>query len=270
LEDPNYILTNEDTYFSPKKDRSKLILNPSFRFFIPFIRIVLNSSALSKKGKYGNEEWTLSSLRILRVLENAGVEFEISGLKNLSSFDGPAVFIANHMSTLETNILPALIEPFKDVTFIVKQELLNVPFFGNVLKTRNPIVVGRSNPREDFIQVLNQGEKILRGGRSIIIFPQRTRSQIFIPESFNSLGVKLAKKTGSVVIPIALVTDAWGNGRLFKEFGKIDPAKRVHFCFGNPIKINSNGSREHLDIIEFIKTKLIEWNRSDCLYNSAK
>ncbi len=270
MEDPKYILTNEDNYISPKKDRANLILNPSIRFFIPFIKIILDSSALSNKGKYGNEEWILSSLRILRALENAGVEFEVTGLKKLSSFDGPAVFIANHMSTLETNILPVLIEPFKDVTFIVKQELLNVPFFGNVLKTRNPIVVGRSNPREDFIQVLNQGEKILRDGRSIIIFPQRTRSQIFIPESFNSLGVKLAKKTGSVVIPIALVTDAWGNGRLFKEFGKIDPAKKVHFCFGNPIKIKSNGSQEHLDIIEFIKTKLIEWNRSDCLSNSVK
>jgi 1-acyl-sn-glycerol-3-phosphate acyltransferase len=39
-------------------------------------------------------------------LENVGVRFEITGLDNLKSFEGPAVFIANHMSTLETFVLP--------------------------------------------------------------------------------------------------------------------------------------------------------------------
>jgi 1-acyl-sn-glycerol-3-phosphate acyltransferase len=264
------ILSSGDTYTSPEKEKPNLFTNASIKFFVTFIKIILNSSSLAKKGKYGNVEWALSSLKILRALENVGIEFEITGLKNLSSFEGPAVFIANHMSTLETNILPILIEPVKDATFVVKQELLNVPFFGNILKTRNPIVVGRSNPREDFVQVLSQGEKILKDGRSIIIFPQRTRSQFFIPESFNSLGIKLAKKTNAYVVPIALVTDAWGNGKLFKEFGKINPDKKVYFSFGTPIKINSNGSNEHLMVVDFIKSKLIEWDRFDCLANSYK
>ena len=265
LSNQKHILTSEDTYLSPSQKNKSLLKNASMNFFFHFIKIVINSGLSAKRGKYGNNEWIASSLRILKALESVGVEFEISGLKNLTSFDGPALFISNHMSTLETNVLPALIEPYKDVTFVVKQELLNVPFFGKVLKTRKPIIVGRSNPREDFVQVINQGLKILNEGRSIIIFPQRTRSNIFNPVSFNSLGIKLAKKAGINVIPTALATDAWGNGKVFKEFGKIDPEKKVHFCFGKPFKIESNGNKEHLEVLNFIKNKLIEWNRQDCL-----
>jgi 1-acyl-sn-glycerol-3-phosphate acyltransferase len=261
----DYILTSEDTYHTSSKRSRSLFKNPSLNFFIHFIKIVIDSGLLAKKGQYGNTEWVKSSLRILKALENAGVEFDISGLNNLASFEGPAVFISNHMSTLETNVLPVLIEPFKDVTFVVKQELLNVPFFGKVLKTRNPIIVGRSNPREDFIQVINEGTKILKEGRSIIIFPQRTRSTVFDPESFNTLGIKLAKKADIQIIPTALVTDAWGNGKIFKEFGKIDPAKKVHFCFGKPLKIESNGNKEHIEVLDFIKNKLVDWKRQDCL-----
>lgn len=260
-----HILTSEDTYRTSVKKSRRFLINPSFSFFRRFIKIVIESGVLAMKGKYGNSEWIASSLKILRALENVGIEFDISGLKNITSLEGPAVFISNHMSTLETNILPVLIEPFKDVTFVVKQELLNVPFFGKVLKTRNPILVGRSNPREDFVQVINQGVQILKEGRSIIIFPQRTRSKTFDLESFNSLGVKLAKKAGISVIPTALVTDAWGNGKIFKEFGKIDPTKKVHFCFGKPLKIELNGNKVHLEVLDFIKSKLLVWNRQDCL-----
>ena len=55
------------------------------------------------------------------------------------------------------------------------------------------------------------------------------------------------------------MTDAWGNGKVFKEFGKIDPRKKVHFCFGKPLKIESNGSKEHNEVLDFIKNKLLEW-----------
>jgi 1-acyl-sn-glycerol-3-phosphate acyltransferase len=260
-----HILTSGDAYHTSSKRGKSFFSNPSISFFRRFVKIVIDSGLLAKKGKYGNSEWIDSSLRVLKALEDAGVEFDITGLKNITSFEGPAVFISNHMSTMETNILPVLIEPYKDVTFVVKEELLKVPFFGKILKTRNPIVVGRSNPREDFVQVINQGLQILSEGRSIIIFPQRTRSKIFEPESFNSLGIKLAKKAGITIIPVALVTDAWGNGKVFKEFGKIDPFKIVHICFGKPLKIESNGNKEHNEVLNFIKNKLKEWNRQDCL-----
>jgi 1-acyl-sn-glycerol-3-phosphate acyltransferase len=163
------------------------------------------------------------------------------------------------MSTLETFVLPAIISQFKDVTFVVKQSLIDYPIFKHVMRSRDPITVGRSNPRDDLKAVLEGGAERLKAGRSIIIFPQTTRTPVFDPGSFNTIGVKLAKKAGVPVIPVALKTDAWSNGRILKDFGRILPSRSVHFAFGKPIRIMGRGNEEHAAIIEFIGSKLKEW-----------
>lgn len=254
---------DSDTYTSPKHKRA---LFPSLKFFTKLIGIIIRSGTMAKQGRYKSVEWSDSSVDILEALESSGISLEVTGLKNIEKAEGSVLFLSNHMSTLETVVLPSMIQPVKEVTFVVKQELLKYPFFGDVLGSRDPIVVGRSNAREDLMLVMNKGSEYLKSGRSVIIFPQKTRTSTFDPSSFNSLGVKLAKKTGASVIPIALVTDAWGNGRVIKDFGKIDPAKKVYIAFGEPMKIQSaNGAAEHQMVIDFITNKLIEWGRSDCL-----
>jgi len=131
-------------------------------------------------------------------------------MHNILKTGKPAVFVGNHMSTLETMVLPAIIQPVKKVIFVIKEELTTYPLFGEIAKARDPILVGRENPREDLKIVLEAGSKKLHEGTSVIIFPQKTRSVYFDPSSFNSLGVKLAKRNKVPVIPIALITDALG------------------------------------------------------------
>ena len=84
---------------------------------------------------------------------------------------------------------------------------------------------------------MNGGVDLLNKGISIVIFPQSTRSVEFNPEDFNSLGVKLARKANVDIVPIALKTDWWGNGKLIKELGPIDRHKHIHIKFGEPMKI---------------------------------
>jgi len=120
-------------------------------------------------------------------------------------------------------------------------------------------VVGRTDPRKDFEAVMNGGMDRLSKGISVIIFPQSTRSLDFKPEEFNSLGVKLAKKAGVKVVPVAIKTDFWGNGTLVKELGPIDRHKPIHIKFGEPFTIIGNGKEEHQKIIDFIKSSLQEW-----------
>jgi 1-acyl-sn-glycerol-3-phosphate acyltransferase len=127
--------------------------------------------------------------------------------------------------------------------------------------SRNPVVVGRSDPRKDLEAVMNGGAELLSKGVSIVIFPQSTRSLEFKPEEFNSIGVKLAKKTGVPVVPIAIKTDYWGNGKLIKEIGPIDHKKTIHIKFGEPFHITGNGKEENSRIINFIQTSLDEWKK---------
>jgi 1-acyl-sn-glycerol-3-phosphate acyltransferase len=124
------------------------------------------------------------------------------------------------------------------------------------MRNRNPIVVGRANPRQDLRTVLEEGQNRLNANISVIIFPQTTRSINFDPQQFNSLGVKLAKRCKVPVIPVALKTDAWGNGRKFKDFGKIRPAKSVYITFGDPLLVQGSGKEEYKFIVDFIAEKM--------------
>ena len=255
-------ITFEGNTYKTKSQRISFLSRviPSLLFYLRLVWLVIKASRRAKKGRYDTKAWCGSSLTSLRALEQSGVSIEVTGFDHIRSLDGPAVFIGNHMSTLETFVLPVLISSFKEATFVVKQSLVDYPVFKYIMRSRNPITVGRSNPRDDFKAVMDGGVQRLNAGSSIIIFPQTTRTSIFDPDQFNTMGIKLAKKAGVPVVPIALKTDAWGNGKLLKDFGKINPSKTVHFAFGAPLRIKDRGNEEHQHIVDFITGKLKEWN----------
>lgn len=232
---------------------------PSLTVYPTFLRIVWQASVKARKGVYDGVEWAKSSVDVVRTLERVGVAFHISGIEHVTRLEGPCVFIANHMSTLETVTLPAILQPLKPVTFIVKRSLLEYPVFRHVMRSRDPIAVDRANPRDDLKAVLEGGCERLQQGISVIVFPQTTRTATFDPEQFNTIGIKLARRAQVPVIPIALRTDAWGNGARIKEFGKIDPQKAVYYEFHAPLHIQGRGHVEHDAIVAFIAARLSEW-----------
>ncbi len=237
-------------------------LFPTLFYYTRFLSYVFHYSALARKGQYDDTGWWRSSLDCLLALETVGVEIEIMGMDRLEKVTGPCVFVANHMSTLETICLPGVVQPYKDCTFIVKRGIIEYPVFKHIMLARDPIVVERVNAREDLQVVLDQGAKALAKGRSVVVFPQTTRTVNFDPEQFNTLGVKLARRANVPVVPVAVQSDAWGIGRWVKEFGRIDPSKTVRFAFGEAIPIQSRGGDEHRQVIEFIQSQLRSWGRN--------
>lgn len=236
---------------------------PELVFYSGFLSIIFRASAKAKRSQYGDAQWCQSSFQILRTLESVGCRLKMTGIEYLKQLETPCVVIANHMSVLETVVLPIVIQPFRKVTFIIKESLLVYPVFKHVMRSRNPIVVGRVNPRQDLKAVMEGGKDRLKRGISIIVFPQTTRTRSFDPAKFNSIGVKLAKRANVPIVPLALLTDAWGNGKYLKDFGKIDPAKSIYFAFGKPMWVKGRGADEHQKIIEFITGKLHEWTIAD-------
>ena len=199
------------------------------------------------------------AFQILQAVEDVGGKLVLKGLKNVNSHPGPVVFIANHMSALETFLLPAIILPFKDTTFVLKESLMSYPVFGKVLEILAPVTVARQDPKVDLRVVLDKGTELLKNGRSIIVFPQQTRTAKFDPTQFNSLGVKLAKRSATSVIPIALKTDFWENGRCIKDFGWIYPERDVFIEFGESMTVESKGKEEQESVIRFIGSRLNSW-----------
>lgn len=216
---------------------------------------------IAKRQKLDDLAWVRGSVWLADIFENTGCKIIAEGLENLENVDGPCVFIANHMSTLETFVLPGMIRPHMPVTFVVKKSLTTMPVFGPIMRSRNPIVVGRTNPREDLTTVLEEGTKRLADGISVIVFPQHTRSLDFDPQQFNSIGVKLALKANAAIVPIALKTDAWGQGKKIKELGAIRPELPACFRFGKPLKATGRGKAEHSQICQFIQESLAEWKK---------
>lgn len=252
---------SDNVYNSPEKAISfPARLFPSAVFYMNFLGIVWTSGYQAKRGDFDGERWVEKSFAVLDGLENVGVRIQVSGIENVIRSEKPVVFIGNHMSMMETLLLPLMIQPIKPVTFVVKESLLTYPVFKYVMASRDPIAVTRTNPRQDLKTVLSEGvDRLVTRKMSVIVFPQTTRSTEFEPGQMSSIGIKLAKKADVEVIPIALKTDCWQNGTWLKDFGKLDRSRTAYFAFGEPLPVTSKGEVEQERVSRFISTKLQEW-----------
>lgn len=248
---------------TPRYWGDRLLFGSRWGFYIPFIfDVILGSRKLAVRGLFDDEEWVKACIKVFRLIEKCGGRFHIEGIDNIrKSPDSPFVFVSNHMSTLETTIFPAIIASIRPVTFVVKESLVKQRIFGPIMRSREPIVVGRKNPREDLVKVLKEGQEILQGGRSLVVFPQSTRYIEFDPAKFNTLGVKLAQRAGVKVLPVAIKTDFWGNSKIepLKDLGPLSRDKPIYMTFGEPMEIKGNGKEEHRQIVDFIISHLKEW-----------
>jgi len=250
----------DSVYASPERQPSLCrSIFPSAIFYWRAWFIICRAARMAKQGKYDGADWAQSSCDVLQEIEKIGVRIKITGIENVVEHDQSVVFIGNHMSMMETLLLPVIIQPLMDVTFVIKESLLDYPVFKYVMRSRNPVAVGRTNPRQDFKTVMTEGPERLGRGTSVIVFPQTTRAHTFDPGQMGSIGVKLARKAGVSVIPLALKTDGWRNGSIAKDFGRIDTSKTAYFAFGAPLEIKGKGAEEQQAINEFIVGKLKNW-----------
>jgi 1-acyl-sn-glycerol-3-phosphate acyltransferase len=231
----------------------------SLIYYIKLISTLTRASFSARRGTLDDDGWAYHAHQVVKIVESVGGKVNISGLDALAQQTGPVVFIANHMSLLETLILAGIALPFKRVTFVIKRELLHYPVIGQFMRVLNLIAVSRQNPREDLKVVLRKGSDRIAEGASVFIFPQATRSVEFNIQAFNTLGIKLAARNGVPVIPIAIKTDFQGNGKLIKDMGLIDPQKMLYFKFGAPIAVEGKGREAHQTVVEFIAENLKAW-----------
>jgi len=172
----------------------------------------------------------------------------------------PAVYVANHLSPLETYLLPGILFSFGNMSVVAKTSLLKMPYLGDILRASRPIALERQEPKKDLLQVLEQGEVLLREGRAILLFPEGTRRDVFDPRRFNTLGEKLSSRAGVPLVPVAADTRFQSLGKgVFRDFGPIRPNFNVRIECGEPVPPGLSAKERHAQCISFIRERLQAW-----------
>lgn len=135
-------------------------------------------------------------LRWIRM--SLGIRYEVSGWENVPP--GPVVLMSKHQSAWETIFLEA---KFPDQCWIVKRELLWLPFVGWGLWAVRCIAIDRSSGTTAREQVVQQGAVRLKEGHWVTIFPEGTRVAPGKRGRYGIGGALLATRTGTPVLPVA-------------------------------------------------------------------
>ncbi len=130
----------------------------------------------------------------------AGVHISVDNRSNLESHQ-PYVFMANHASTIDIWALFLAIP--RRVRMIAKKQLARIPLFGWVMWAGRFIFIDRQNAAAARRSIDDAGRRI-RGGDSVLIFPEGTRTRDGQLGAFKKGGFHLAMEAGVPIVPIAL------------------------------------------------------------------
>lgn len=160
--------------------------------------------------------WTSLNTWWLKV--TCGVKYRVKNPENIDR-ENTYILLANHQSTWETIALPTLIPPF---VWVLKKELLNIPFFGWALKMADPIAIDRIASRESLKQIHTQGKAKLDAGFWVCMFPEGTRVPPGKSVRYKKGGAILAAHTGYPIIPVAHnAGESWPRHSFIKKPGTI-------------------------------------------------
>jgi len=159
--------------------------------------------------------WALSVLWLLRVL--CGIRMEVRGAENIPA--RPSILLCKHQSAWETIALQKVFPP---QVWVLKRELLWLPFFGWGLAMTSPIAIKRSDGKGAVKQLLRQGKERLDMGFCVVIFPEGTRMPYGQRGKYKIGGALLSASTGVPVVPIAHnAGKLWGRNSFLKHTGVI-------------------------------------------------
>ena len=174
---------------------------------IPWAFVCLACAPLPQPTRYRiTTQWPRAMTHALRLI--CGVRWQVVGAENLPA--EPVVLLPKHQSTWETYYLIWAMP--RQLCFVFKRELLYVPFFGWGMALLDMIHINRSQGRNAFESVVKQGSEKLAEGRWVIMFPEGTRTPPGAQGQYKSGGARLAIRTGTKVVPIAV-----NSGRLWPK-----------------------------------------------------
>lgn len=159
--------------------------------------------------------WARIMLWLLRVL--CGIRMEVRGAENIPK--QPCIVMCKHQSAWETI---ALQQVFPPQVWVLKRELLWLPFFGWGLAMTSPIAIKRSDGKGAVKQLLAHGKARLAQGFCVVIFPEGTRIPYGQRGKYKVGGALLGLHTGAPLVPVAHNAGRlWGRKAFLKQPGVV-------------------------------------------------
>ena len=146
-----------------------------------------------------------------------GIRYKVLGKENLPT--RASVILCKHQSAWETMALQHIFPP---LSFVLKRELLRVPFFGWGLSQLPVISIDRAAGMDALSQVEEQGRHRLEQGFWVVVFPEGTRIAVGAKKRYKVGGAYLANKAGVPVVPVAHnAGEFWPRNAFVKRPGEI-------------------------------------------------
>lgn len=160
-------------------------------------------------------QWSRFMVWAARVI--CGIRYRVIGEENVPAT--PSIILSKHESAWETMALQLVFPP---QVWVLKRELLWIPFLGWGLAMLSPIAIDRNDRRRALRQTMEQGEDRLARGFSIVVFPEGTRSVPGVAGTYKAGGARLALHTGAAVVPVAHnAGDCWPRNSFLKRPGTV-------------------------------------------------
>jgi 1-acyl-sn-glycerol-3-phosphate acyltransferase len=171
--------------------------------------------------------WIVQRLWSPGLLWAGGGRLEVLGKENLLR-GKPAIYVVNHQSTID---IPAVFMAVDvDFRYVAKKALKYVPFIGWYLAMARFIFIDRGNHREA-IASLDKAAAQIRGGTSIVMFAEGTRSDDCRVHPFKKGPFALAMKAQVPLVPVTIE----GSGRLMPKNSWVITPGPIKVKIGPPI-----------------------------------
>ena len=189
-------------------------------------------------------DWTrrLSRLWARIILWSAFVRVKVEGVARVPA-DGPVVFMSNHESWLDIPVL--LLAVPGQVRFLAKSSLFSIPFLGWAMRAMGFIPVDREN-RRTAIKSFETAAARIRAGRSVLLFPEETRTPDGRLLEFQRGGFLIALKAGLPIVPVGLD----GARRCMPKHTYVVRPGTITVRFGDPIPTAGRAVSEKTALME--------------------
>ncbi len=211
------------------------------------LALVLSAARSFPRRYHISRYWSQFNLWWLQVV--CRIDYQVSGVEHIPQ--RPVIVMAKHQSTWETMFLHQYLPP---VAWVIKRELLWLPFFGWGLALLRPIAINRQAGASAVKQVIRQGIEHLRQGQWVLIFPEGTRVAPGVRKRYGMGGAALAAHSGYPILPVALnAGEFWPRGGFLKRPGT------VRVVFGPLIESEGRSAQELNQQVEhWIETAMME------------